>query len=56
MTTSGKFSNLHHYQTKKISIYMRNRGKKLAKYGKNQINGLENGLEKSKNVTKVVVD
>ena len=29
---------------------------KKAKKWKNQINGMENGLEKSKNVTKIVVD
>ena len=33
-----------------------NQKKKLAKKWKNQINGMENGLEKSKNVTKIVVD
>ena len=31
-------------------------GKKVAKYWKSQINGMKNGLEKSKNVTKIVVD
>ena len=46
---------LHHYQTKKPR-FICEIGEKLAKYGKNQINGLENGLEKSKNVTKIVVD
>ena len=30
--------------------------KKLATKWKNQINRMENGLEKSKNVTKIVVD
>ena len=46
---------LHRYQTKKPR-FICEIGEKLAKYGKNQINGLENGLEKSKNVTKIVVD
>ena len=53
MTTSGKFSTI--IRRKNLDLYAKS-GKKLAKYGKNQINGLENGLEKSKNVTKIVVD
>ena len=47
---------LHHYQTKKPRFICEIGGKKLAKIWKNQVNGMQNGLEKSKNVTKIVVD
>ena len=43
-------------KTRAYSLTMKFNRKKLAKKWKNPINGMENGLEKSKNVTKIVVD